>query len=484
MPPLAKPAATRILVIGCGVRIHFPWEQACGIYQQACGEARAAVAGLPFEIVTCDEPFECPDLLVEELNRHLAAGIDGIVLVHAAYTAGEIGAHLGRWLGDHRLPVLSWSWPDPAGGNLTANSLCCQNFLLNMFARMGVRYAWGHGPVDATMRGEVLRFARSARARARFHNARVLHVGGSRVTAFYDGETDELSVMRRFGLRFDRIDLQAAADHGRKFKEADLRHLFETLKNAPQCRLVDVPEEQALRTLRFGLTILDLGHERGYVGCTVKSWPELFDQYGCAIDGAVSMLNDHGFCTAEEGEMNGLISSLALHFLSDGDAVTSLMDLSAVKAEENRLGIWHCGASPTRMLKPGTQYDLRKHSILENADPETAVGMMIEFLLALGPITVTRYQSPDAARCFTFEGDFVEAPMAYRGAYGEMVPRGDVHVSQIMNTILSHGLDHHWSLGYGHWHAEQRLLNHWLGITEVPLSAGGPVGGLSVNDPY
>ena len=109
--------------------------------------------------------------------------------------------------------------------------------------------------------------------------------------------------------------------------------------------------------------------------------------------------------------------------------------------------------------------------------------MMIEFLLELGPITVTRYQSPDATRCFTFEGDLVEAPLAFRGAYGEMVPRDGSSVSSIINTILSHGLDHHWSLGYGHWHSEQKLLNHWLGVSEVPLGAAGSVSGLSIHPP-
>ena len=483
VPPLPQAPRTRLLLVSCGVKIHFPWQQACDIHQQAISSARQAVGDLPIDIIETPEPYEDPDLLVAELGRQLGKGVDGIIFIHAAYTAGEIGAHLGRWLYDHPVPFLSWSWPDPTGGNLTANSLCCQNFLLNIFTRLGVRYAWGHGPFDETMRAEVLRFARSARARARYQHARVLHVGGSRVTAFYDGETDELAVMRRFGLRFDRLDLQAEADHGKKFKESDVRRLFQALKDSPSCRRVDVPEEQALRTLRFGLAILDLAAERGYVGCTVKSWPELFECYGCAIDGAVSMLNDCGFCTAEEGEMNGLISSLSLHFLSEGTAVTSMMDLSSVNAAANRLGIWHCGASPTRMLKAGTQYDLRRHSILENSDPATAVGMMIEFLLELGPITVTRYQSPDATRCFTFEGDLVEAPLAFRGAYGEMVPRDGSSVSSIINTILSHGLDHHWSLGYGHWHSEQKLLNHWLGVSEVPLGAAGSVSGLSIHPP-
>ena len=91
-----------------------------------------------------------------------------------------------------------------------------------MFHRLGVKYAWLNAPEGPEAQELIVRFARTARARARFLHGRILHIGGSRVTAFYDGEVDELAVMRRFGLRFDRIDLQAAFDHARKFSDSDL----------------------------------------------------------------------------------------------------------------------------------------------------------------------------------------------------------------------------------------------------------------------
>jgi L-fucose isomerase-like protein len=240
-----------------------------------------------------------------------------------------------------------------------------------------------------------------------------------------------------------------------------------------------VPDAQVLQTYRFGLAILDLAAAQGYSGATVKSWPDLFTCYGCAIDGAVSMMNDLGFCVAEEGEMNGLLSSLALHHLSAGTAVPTLMDLSLWRVEQDRLGIWHCGASPTRLMKPGTHFAATRHSILENGDPSTAVGLMLEFLLANGPVTVMRYLAPDAGRFFAFEGDFVDTELAYRGSYGLMAPRPGQTIGQIMGTIFDAGLDHHWSIGYGHWLAELRLLNHFTGIAEVPLRSSTAPFGLS-----
>jgi len=481
VPALPAPRPTRIVVIGVGVKIHFPWERACKAFDGAVRLIRKHLDTRHYAVISAPTPVEDPDELILFLNAQLAQGVDGLVLFHATYTAGEIGSQLGRWLNDHPVPLLSWSMPEPATEScrLESNSLCCQNFLLNMFHRLGVKYAWLNADIGPDAQPVLARFARTVRARARFLHARVLHVGGSRVTAFYDGEVDELAVMRRFGLRFDRIDLQAAFDHARKFKDVDLRRLRDAIVNSPSCARNDVPDEQIFQTLRIGLAALDMAAQKNYIGCVVKSWPELIDQYGCTTDGSVSMLNDFGLCTAEEGEMNGLLSSLAMHLLSEGNSVSTMMDLSQLDLARNRIGIWHCGACPTRWLKRGTKFEARRHSILENANAETAVGLMLEFLLELGPATVLRYQSPDASRAFAFEGDLLDAPLAFRGNYCELQPKAPFTAGQIMNTIMSRGLDHHWSLGFGYWKQDLEMLHHWLDIQEVAVGGANEAFGLS-----
>ncbi len=481
VPAPPKPPRARIAVIGCGVKIHFPWQRTCERTRQAVALTQKGADGLPVDIIAAEEPFEDPEAMVAFLDSELAQGLAGLVFFHAAFTAGEVGSALGRWLIDHPVPLLSWAWPEPGNGARNeANSLTCQNFILQMLTSLGVPYAWQHLPLDSSAVPPLERFARACYARNGFRRAKLLHAGGSRVSGFYDGEVDELAVFKAFGCRFDRVDLETVYQHaGKRFKDADVKRLVEALTSHPACGRVDVPAEQMMQTYRFGLGMLDLAHEHGYLGATVKSWPDLFDCYGCAIDGSVSMLNDAGFCVAEEGEMNGLLSSLALFLVSSGEAVPTMMDLSLWKQAQDRLGIWHCGASPTRWLKPGSTFAATRHSILENGDPETAVGLMLEFLLALGPVTVARYLAPDAGRCFSFEGEFVETELDYRGTYGLMKATGETSLGQIMHTILSRGLDHHWSVGHGHWQEELRLLNHFCGITETPLLPAETPYGLS-----
>ncbi|MFZ5831930.1 MAG: fucose isomerase, partial [Planctomycetota bacterium] len=73
----------------------------------------------------------------------------------------------------------------------------------------------------------------------------------------------------------------------------------------------------------------------------------------------------------------------------------------------------------------------------------------------------------------------VDAAMPFRGAYAAMAPKPPYTAEQIMGTILDRGLDHHWSLGYGHYLEDLRMLNHWLGANEVPVSNRGGGCGLS-----
>jgi len=107
--------------------------------------------------------------------------------------------------------------------------------------------------------------------------------------------------------------------------------------------------------------------------------------------------------------------------------------------------------------------------------------MLVESLLALGPVTVTRYLAPDSAHAFLFEGNVVESPMAFRGAYAEVEPAGRATAEQIMGTILDKGLDHHWVMGRGHFASELRALNHWLEITEEPVTNHGGGHGFSTS---
>jgi len=479
VPTLAKPAPVKIGMLGVGLKMHFVWAEAERRFREGSQEIRAMLGGESVELLCPDTSFENPDEMLAAADKLLAEGISGLILFHGSYTAGEIGSQLGRWLLDHPMPLLSWAYPEPTGGRLTANSLCCQNFLLNTLHRMGVNYSWMfRDPADPGLPGDVKRFARCVRARSRLRHSRVVIVGTGRVPGFYDAECDELSVMRRFGLRFDRMGLEAAFDRAKKFSDADVAGVRTALTNPKLCKLNNVPDNQADLTIRLALGTLVLAAEGGHTGCALKCWPELFDLYGCAADGALTLLNDQGFPAADESDMNGLLTMMVMQHLTNGVGLPTLMDISLLDPARNVLGFWHCGGSATRLVREGTLYEARRHSILENANEETACGLLVEALIELGPVTAARYLSPDSSQSFPFEGDVVESPMAFRGSYAEVRPAAPHTAEQVMGTILSAGMDHHWVMGRGRFAEDLAEFNHWLGVKSVSVTHPGSLHGL------
>ncbi len=480
VPPLPAPIPTRIGLIGVGLKMHFVWKDATANYKRAQQRIRSSWQGSPFELVAPSEPYESAEDVIAAAAKLKAEGIGGLILFHGSYTAGEIGSQLGRWLNDNRMPLLSWAFPEPKGGRLTANSLCCQNFILNVLHRLGVRYQWMFKSLDDDSTPELLlRFGRCVRARARMINGKLLNLGSGRVPGFYDAEADELAVFKRFGLRFDRVDFVQAFDRAKKFTARQLRSIIKAMVEAPNCGYNNVNEQQFFQTIRLALATLEIAAEQNYLGTTIRCWPDLWDHWGCAADGALSLINDQGLPAADETDMNGLISMMAMHLVSEGEAVATLTDISLLDPEKDRLGLWHCGGSATRLVRSGTKFETRRHSIMENANEATAVGMLVEFLLELGPVTLTRYLAPDSAHAFLFEGTIVESPMAFRGSYAEVKPVGPASAAQIMGTILDKGLDHHWVTGRGHFAADLRRLNHMLGVQEEPVTNLGGCHGLS-----
>lgn len=465
---------TKIGLIGVGLKMHFVWDEAVANYRLAQERIREAWQDAPIELLAPPEPFESGEDVVAAAEKLRSNGARGFILFHASYTAGEVGSQFGRWLHDQRLPLLSWAYPEPVGARLTANSLCCQNFILNTLRRLDVRYHWIFKAMDDRSASTLLlRFGRCVRARTRMIGGKLLHLGVGRVPGFYDAETDELAVFKRFGLRFDRIDLVQIFDHSKRFSDAQLRSAMRAIVESPLCGFNNVPDPQFFQTLRLALGTLDLAARHNYVGTAIRCWPDLWEHWGCAADGALSLINDQGLPAADETDMNGLITMMAMHLVTEGAAIPTLMDISLLNSRKNRLGFWHCGGSATRLVRAGTKFETRRHSIMENANESTAVGMLVESLLALGPVTVARYLAPDSARAFLFEASVVDSPMAFRGAYAEVEPSGFFTADQIMGTILDKGFDHHWVMGRGHFADDLRHLNHMLEVSEMQVTNPG-----------
>jgi len=453
--------------IGIGFELHFDWEKAKQSYKQAVSDV-TEVFSEQNSMLAEAEPIQTKEEMLTLLDHYYAYGMKALIIYQASYIQGDLALLLARWLMDHDMPILSWSHTEVTGGSLTANRLCGQNFLLNNLASMEVPYSWiFEEPGDASLNESLGRFIRTVSAKARLKHAKILMVGGMRVPGFYDCELNEMSIAKHFGLAVDRIDMHTIWLHGEAhFSDAALAPLVEKLLASPLVAKNDVKYDEIKKSIRLALAIADYANKEGYVGVSLKNWPELFDNYGISGDGAGALVQDLGIPVADESDMGALLTMVVFNEITMNGGLPTLMDFSFVNHIENKIGMWHCGGTSTKLMREGTQLEVRNHSILDNYDPETSYGMLFEFLQETGPVTIAKYQYPHASTIFAFEGDLVDSPMRYRGCYGEIAP-AQLSSKSVVSSVMNYGLDHHWVVARGHLMEDLREFNYWAGIEEL-----------------
>ncbi len=462
----------KIGLIGIGFELHFDWTKAKKSYTEAVEQTKS-VFGANHKMLALKEPVQTKKELLKVLNNFDAEGMSGLIIYQASYIAGDLALALGNWLREKKIPLLSWSQDEVTGGSLTANRLCGQNFLLNILNSLEVKYSWVFDRPKSKKLDIILdRFIRVVSAKKRMQHANILMIGGMRVPGFYDCELNEMSIAKHFGLGVDRVDIETIWKHGEQFKKEDVNAIVHKLTNANQCKFTGVNKRELFLSVRFSLAIADYTRKGEYIGVALKNWPELFDNYQIAGDGAGALVQDLGIPVADESDMGALITMVTMNEISNGNSLPTLTDLSILNTKENKLGMWHCGGSPTKLLRKNTSFEIRNHSILDNYDKEQSYGMLLEFLLEKGAITIAKYQHPHASSMLSFEGEIIDSPMRFRGAYGEVSPK-NVKASAIVGTILSKGLDHHWIIGRGHIQEDLKEFNHWANIKNIDFVQSG-----------
>lgn len=470
--PAPKPYKAKIGLVGIGFEEHFDWASIKVNYKIAQDTLKGVMPEDKFELIVSPEPLQSKEEILSWLVEMKHADIDGIIIYQASYIAGDLAAVCGRWFMENPIPLLSWSHDEAVGGRLSNNRLCGQNFFLNIMHSSHVKYSWlFESPESPSLAEHLMVFAKACYGKASLNQSAVLMVGGFRVPGFYDCEMNEMAILRHLGLRIDRIDMETMWRYSQKFKDVDIANIKKALLTHKRCKFCNVPDDQIMNSLRLSLGMTDYARCNGYLGIGLKNWPELFDNYGFAGDGAGSLVQDMGIPVADESDMGALLTMVIFNQLTLGESVPSLFDMSLVNDKEDYLGFWHCGGASSRLLREGRKYEVRKHSILENKSTEDSVGFMMEFLHETGPVTIAKGQYPNLDNMFSWEGEVVESEMAFRGSYAQIKPN-DIKADEVVSTILNNGLDHHWIVARGHVMNELHELNHFLGIKNIEVDKG------------
>lgn len=358
-------------------------------------------------------------------------------------------------------PLLLWAIPEAhTGGRLRLNSLCGINLAGHALTRNNYHYEYIYAAPDAPEALEKIAIVgRAARTRTLLRKARLGRVGEN-PTGFETCLVDSEALKARLGLQVIDIDLHKAVFQRARNADPDAVESAAASLRGQVSGLDDLDTQATRGTLSTYVTLKQLAQEENLDGYAVRCWPEFFTELGCAACGSMSMLSNEMTPCSCEADVNGTITQLILQWLSGQPAFGS--DLVSIDADADALVLWHCGLAPLSMADDVEQPGVTVHS-------NRKLPLLMDFSLKPGRVTVARLSEAQGNyRLVIGSGEILRGSKAFTGTTGLL--RFNRPAADVLDTIMTEGLEHHISLTYGDHVPALRVLARMLDLPILELT--------------
>lgn len=430
------------------------------------GEAKVRLSRLAalheIELRGPDQPLMSSKDIASALDAMRPGEMDGLIVHCTSFVAGEIPLILAQCALRYSLPVVLWATPETEPGHIKANPFTSLHLFSALLHRQGVHYksVYGYPDGDAGVGSRLDQTLRAWQVLRGLRGMRVANIGG-RSPGFYLCNYDELALRRRFGVIIEPMEVRELLREAERVSDDAVR----TEKGAclKQARIRCASASTVDRGIRVYLAARQWVREGGYAGMALRCWPEFLEQYQAAACLAVGLLNEDAIITSDEGDVGGLISMLAQRFATGGRETPTLLDLIGFDEKENTCWLWHCGATAPCLGQPDKPCELFDSTIL-SSDASGAIGPAISLGIRPGPVTILRFGGPDCGRIFACEGEVLDRPVRFQGAYAEVQLPRENPVARPIAEALSGGWEYHFSLCHRHHSGVLREAAAWLGL--------------------
>jgi L-fucose isomerase-like protein len=234
---------------------------------------------------------------------------------------------------------------------------------------------------------------------------------------------------------------------------------------------VEVGDRKIEDSVRMFLAMKRICREKGLDAAAFSCWPrlqELKNMKPCVSNAMLDSINIPSAC---EGDMLSAVSMLILQTLSSKPA--AVMDLPAFDIEDDSLLLWHCGSAPFDMAdSTGVRCRYHYRAAFDDKTGDDQDGPVTDMVFAPGPVTVFRL-TDGAGRFYYFTGELFKTDKASwdgsRGWVRDLRMYGDpISSIDMMNTILTGGLQHHFPLVLKDVSGELEEFAAWIGLSRVP----------------
>lgn len=399
--------------------------------------------------------------------------IEALVVVQASFADSTLVAAAAATT---NAPIVLWGAPEPrTGQRLRRNSLCGINLAAFRLANDSRDYRYVYAdPSDPDVR-EMLDAALS-RPLTTIAASAAGHIGPSPGA---DGVSElsesRIGVIGRHPDGFEPCGFDTARTletTGVSIEQITLDELFDVAGSIPEQALGPIVADLEARmdlgaldhvsiepSVRLHAGLRAICEEKGWDAVATRCWPECFTEFGGAACTAQGLLTSLGVPAQCEADAYGAITALMLQRAAGSVAFTA--DLVDLDPASDTAVVWHCGLAPFEMAAPdvrpwGTVHSNRK------------LPLVSEFALAAGAVTIARLsQSRNTIRLALGRAEMLREPRPFSGTAGTL--RFDRPASDVLDTIMSEGLEHHYGIVYGDVVEKLRLVAAGLDIDVIEL---------------
>jgi len=376
-----------------------------------------------------------PEALISYLDDVLSrTNIDLVLLQNTTMTDARFMVELARRI---KCPVLIWSLRDskPDGGRLRLNSLTGGFTAGNVFSNLGHRFVFLYGdPKEKQLQKRLKDYLYTANMLKQLESLKV-GVIGNFPPGFYFSEELDLELLSKVGTVLHRYNYLEIIEEARQLKEEEYAPVLKKM-NQTMCHLSSIARDTVEKSARLK-TAIQKHVEKDKLGAlAIHCWPTIFNYYGTAACGVISMFTDEGIVASCEADIGGAISMFMLREASGG--IPYLGDPVYLDENKNSIIFWYCGAGACSLARKGKGSCAGVH-------PNRGIGPTMEFGLKPGRVTICRFgKSRNGYRIFITNGEALDEPQKYPGTSIEV--RLDNNAAAVVENLVNEGWEPHYAL--------------------------------------
>ncbi len=435
-------------------------------------------ASLNFLNTTNHNIFGTCELLLDEQDAHKEINIlkkevlDFIIIIQVTFTDSSTILKIATFL---EKPIGIWAFPEPRqSGRLRLNAFCGLNLASHTLGLNNIPFSWIYENPEniEESKFEILINSKnskrpekilaipslgSKKARSikeKIHNLKIGKIG-SHPDGFDTCKYDQKKLMGLCGITVDEIDIDTFLNNSRNVKSEEIEPTLNKLKKTISS-IKEVNQKELILSLKLENSLKKLQEEGAYNAFALRCWPEMFTKYGGAICAPASISTENKVPCACEADVYGAVTQLILQEVS-GQPVF-LTDIVDIDVDDDTGVFWHCGQAPISMCNPKIKPTATIHS-------NRKMPLLFEFPLKEGIVTMMRIsQSFGEQKMVLSKGKMIDRPLPFSGTSG--VINFDNDTKEVLNNIISYGLEHHIAIAYGD-HIE--LLSELASELKLPI---------------